>query len=191
MKETQRRVYRSRPSPRRWWCRDWRAPKNDPFRNDSHDDGAGARVWPLSLGARGRAASRSCDVKAPRKFPHARAMISLRCPDPSLEEAAVNAKYAFSEYHQCGPTGPKAKKRTKPASHCPRQWTKQEALNAIRQAIRSGDVSVKRTSEGFPRFVWHREGDTWYVARTQDRADGVYHGYPIEEAELPYGLRNR
>jgi hypothetical protein len=127
-------------------------------------------------------------VKAPRKFPRTKAKAALRQPDPSLEEAAVNAKYTFSEYHQCGPSGPKPKKRTKPASHCPRQWTKQEALNALRQAIRGGRVSPKRTSDGFPRFVWHLEGETWYEARTQDRADGVYHGYPIEEAELPYGL---
>jgi ABC-type branched-subunit amino acid transport system ATPase component len=32
--------------------------KNHPPRNDSHDDGADARVWPLSIGARGRVASR-------------------------------------------------------------------------------------------------------------------------------------
>jgi hypothetical protein len=128
-------------------------------------------------------------LKIPLKILRTKAKFLAPGPDPALETAAVNAKYVFSEYHRCGPDGRPAKKRTKPASHCPRQWTKQEALNALRAAIRKGHVSQNRTSDGFPRRVWHKEGETWYEATTQDRAGGFYHGYPIEEIQLPNGLR--
>jgi hypothetical protein len=71
--------------------------------------------------------------------------------------------------------------------HCPRNWTQQQALQAIQRAIRARHVSRSWTGR-FPRHVWHREGDVWYEARTSDGAPGDYHAYPIEIATLPAGL---
>jgi hypothetical protein len=89
-----------------------------------------------------------------------------------LEEAAINATYTPSEYHCSGPKGQRPKRRAKPAMHCPRNWTQQQALLAIRRAIRAGQVS-KRWTGRFPRHVWHREGDVWYEARTSDGTPGL------------------
>jgi hypothetical protein len=105
-----------------------------------------------------------------------------------LEAAAVNATYTASLYHCPGPDRRRPARRIKPASHCPREWTVQEGINAVRSAIREGRVSVGWTLDGFPRRIWHQEGEVWYEARTSDRAGGSYHGYPAEVATLPRGL---
>lgn len=64
-----------------------------------------------------------------------------------------------------------------------------QGLNAVRQAIRNGLVSKATLPSGFPRHIWHYEGDVWYEARTTDGAPGEYHGYPIEASALPAGIR--
>ena len=73
--------------------------------------------------------------------------------------------------------------------HCERRWRTQEALNAIRSAIFAGRVSSAWTEDGFPRYVWHKEGNVWYEARTEDRKAGEYHGHPVEEIGVPVELR--
>jgi hypothetical protein len=80
------------------------------------------------------------------------------------------------------------KKRTKPASHCPREWTPREAINALRASIRSGNVSAGWTPDGFPRHAWHKEGEVWYEVRTENNANGRYHGYPVDELQVPEKL---
>lgn len=42
---------------------------------------------------------------------------------------------------------------------------------------------------GFPRRLWHREGDQWYEASTNAGTAGAYHAYPLEPASLPVGLQ--
>lgn len=71
---------------------------------------------------------------------------------------------------------------------CPREWTNQQALNALRASIRAKRVS-KSWVKGFPRYVWHQEGDVWYEARTLNSRPGEYHAHPIEIIGLPVGLR--
>lgn len=114
----------------------------------------------------------------------------LKHPKQSdLAGAAEKAYFAPSPYH-CPTEGHRATvRRFKPATPCPRTWSLREGLNAIREAIRNGHVSAKWNRHGFPRHVWHREGDVWYEARTVDGTPGEYHGYPIEESAVPAGLR--
>jgi hypothetical protein len=71
--------------------------------------------------------------------------------------------------------------------HCPRDWTIQQAIVAVRVAIRARRVS-KRWINGFPRHIWHKEGDVWYEACTGTGTAGTYHAYPIEIVGLPAGL---
>jgi hypothetical protein len=108
-----------------------------------------------------------------------------------LDDVAAKVSYEFSQYHRCGLSGPPPKKRTRPASHCPREWTPREAINALRSSIRSGNVSATWTPDGFPRHAWHKEGEVWYEVRTENNAGGRYHGYPVDEQQVPAKLLNK
>jgi hypothetical protein len=103
-----------------------------------------------------------------------------------IEAAAVQAKYAPSDYH-CPENG-RLRRRSKPQTPCPREFTLQEAGNALRAAIRARMVS-RDWVNGFPRHVWHKEGDQWYEACTNAGTAGTYHAYPIEVVGLPPGLQ--
>jgi hypothetical protein len=103
-----------------------------------------------------------------------------------IEAAAVGAKYAPSDYH-CKENGV-LRRRVKPATPCPRDFTLQQAGNAIRAAIRARRVS-RDWINGFPRRLWHKEGDQWYEACTNTGTAGTYHAYPVEVVSLPPGLQ--
>lgn len=105
----------------------------------------------------------------------------------ALEKIAQAATYHPSTYH-CPDTDGRVRVRTKPASRCPQEWSLREATNAVRDAIKAGKVSRQRTSDGFPRHIWHNAGGLWYEACTSDNAGGIYHGYPVETRALPSGL---
>ncbi len=99
-----------------------------------------------------------------------------------LMVAEAAASYSASEYH-CPPQKP----RIKPATPCPRVWKASEANDALRLAIRNERVS-EAWEDGFPRYVWHRDGETIYEARHTRGPHGTYHAYPIEAADAPRGL---
>jgi hypothetical protein len=103
-----------------------------------------------------------------------------------IEAAAVGARYAPSDYH-CKEDG-RLRRRLRPATPCPRIFTLQEAGNAIRAAIRARRVS-RNWVNGFPRRLWHKEGDQWYEASTNVGTAGTYHAYPIDAFSLPPGLQ--
>jgi hypothetical protein len=129
-------------------------------------------------------------VKRPRRgeirYPNKPKSLDKLATQEELERAAASARYVPSEYH-CPIRGQGRKRRAKPAMHCPREWAIPEAVVAIRRAILARRISSRWTG-GFPRHVWHREGDVWYEARTHDGAPGDYHAYPIEHVALPAGL---
>jgi hypothetical protein len=120
------------------------------------------------------------------KFPSKDRVLRKQVTLAELEAAAVAARYAPSNYH-CKIDG-KLARRVKPATPCPREFSLQEAGNALRAAIRAGRVS-QHWVKGFPRQLWHREGDVWYEACTNFGTAGTYHAYPIEVSGLPAGLR--
>ncbi len=129
-------------------------------------------------------------MKKPRKLkPFKLKALDVSPIGTELDDIIERVSHSFSEYHRCGASGPPPRKRTRPASHCPREWTKREALNALRQALRARAISQARTNEGFPRHVWYLEHDCWYEARTENNSGGVYHGYPVEDYEVPERLR--
>ena len=72
------------------------------------------------------------------------------------------------------------------ASLCPREIGRETATDWLRSAIRKGATS--HWEGGFPRYVWHRQGDTVFEARLINRGDGSYKGYPLEDSELPAGI---
>jgi len=107
-------------------------------------------------------------------------------PMQRLEEAAEKATYDPSPYHCPGPKGQPPKRRAKPASRCPRAWSEQEIIGAIRNALREGHVSPSWDGE-FPRYAYHRDGSFLYAAR--GCAGGVYHAYALEPGTVVAGLR--
>jgi hypothetical protein len=75
------------------------------------------------------------------------------------------------------------------ASKCEAHWTIQTATRALRNAILSGYVSADWRG-GFPRYVWHREGELVYEAFLTNQNQGHYKAYPLEtQAEWPSALR--
>lgn len=112
----------------------------------------------------------------------------LQAPDAaSLAKASAAARYSPSDYHCRLPDGRPRRVRAKPASVCPRQWPIDEATEALRITINKGHVS-ETWEDGFPRYVWYREGETIYEARHTRGPHGTYHAYPIEAAEAPLEL---
>ena len=120
------------------------------------------------------------------KFPQKRRILRKHNTNQELEAAANAAIYAPSNYH-CRIDG-KLARRVKPATPCPREFTFQQARDAIRRAILAGNVS-RKWIDGFPKHIWHKEGDVWYEACTEAGNLGTYHGYPIDASNLPAGLK--
>ncbi|CAN7371528.1 hypothetical protein LJR220_003310 [Bradyrhizobium sp. LjRoot220] len=121
------------------------------------------------------------------KFPQRMRLLRKVVPKEELEAVAQAALYAPSDYH-CKIDG-KLVRRTKPATPCPRDFTLQQAGDAMRDAIRKGRISEEWVN-GFPRRLWHKEGDVWYEACTNTGTAGTYHAYPVEVSGLPAGLRS-
>jgi hypothetical protein len=110
-------------------------------------------------------------------------------PDRSkIEIAAANAVYSPSNYHCPGSKGEAPKRRVKYASICPKRWSTQAATEALRQALCNGHVS-EAWEDGFPRYVWHKDGEVIYEARHTRGPHGTFHAYPIEKFQIPDGLK--
>jgi hypothetical protein len=77
--------------------------------------------------------------------------------------------------------------RIKPASRCPRRWTDEDATRVLRAAISRGKISAD-WEDGFPKFVWAKEGGVFYEARHTRGPAGYFHAYPIEAIQLPRGM---
>jgi hypothetical protein len=99
----------------------------------------------------------------------------------AMREAAGKVRYTGSPYHRApgSKEGPVAH-RAGLASRCPQSWTNVEATRVLRAAIVEARVSM-RWEHGYPRYVWHLDGDVLYEARLTNSGAGEYHGYPLED----------
>jgi hypothetical protein len=96
--------------------------------------------------------------RAPVSYPNKpKAWDTSATPD-QLNAAAEKATYSPSPYH-CPDRKGHLASRSKPTMHCAEGW------------------SDRQIGE-FPRYVWHRAGDTWYEAQTNTGTAGQYHAYP-------------
>jgi hypothetical protein len=110
-------------------------------------------------------------------------------PDPSkIRIAAESAVYAASDYHCPAARGQPPKRRVRYASICPKRWSAHAATNALRQALSKGQVS-EAWEDGFPRYVWTKDGEVIYEARHTRGPTGTFHAYPIEKYQIPDGLK--
>lgn len=110
-----------------------------------------------------------------------------------LVQAGNRARYLRSPYHSAAAPGtgdgaPSRASRRRFASKCEVKWVPELATEALQQAIRNGMVSAEWRGT-FPRYAWHRDGDTVYQAVLSNEDRGEYHAYPLEDArEWPKGM---
>jgi hypothetical protein len=99
----------------------------------------------------------------------------------AMQTAASKVRYTGSAYHRSpgSKAGPVAS-RAGLTSKCPPNWTNDEATRVLRNAIREGRVSMS-WEHGYPRYVWHLDGEVLYEARLTNSGKGEYHAYPLED----------
>lgn len=107
-----------------------------------------------------------------------------------LAEVAESCRYVGSPYHKDRPSFVGTTYRRRPdASMCPRYLAdcRERVECWLREAIKAGQVGS--WEGGFPRYVWHREGDMVFEARQGAPGSGEYHGYPLSPMQRVRGLQ--
>ena len=105
-----------------------------------------------------------------------------------LTHVAESCRYVGSPYHKDVPGFAGVPHRRPTASLCPRTLAarRHRIQQWLRDAVRSGRVGA--WDGGYPRYVWHREGDILFEARHGSPGSGEYHGYPLEPSQTVRGL---
>ena len=125
-------------------------------------------------------------MRAPRRIRPKRREIHVP-PNADLDSVAATVTYVGSPEHKdipgfAGPPRPRGD-----ASLCPRDIRQETAEAWLRSAVRKGATSAQWEG-GFPRYAWHRQGDTVFEARLVNSGDGSYKGYPLKDDEWPPGI---
>ena len=101
--------------------------------------------------------------------------------EKAMKTAAAKVRYTGSPYHRSpGSKSGSIAQRVGLTSRCPPAWTNDEATRVLRLAIMEGRVSMI-WEHGYPRHVWHLDGDVLYEARLTNSGNGEYHAYPLED----------
>ena len=126
-------------------------------------------------------------MRAPRRRRPNRREIGVS-PNIDLDNLAAIAKYVGSCEHKDFPSFAGQPCPRADASLCPR-YIRDIAIPTawLRSAIRKGAIG-KLWEGGFPRYVWHREGNIVFEARLVNRGEGSYKGYPLNDGEAPVGV---
>ena len=107
-----------------------------------------------------------------------------------LSEIADVVQYVGSPHHKDEPSFAGTMPQPIPGrSVCPRAVNRRQAdiRRWLQLAILHGNVGGIWEGGGrFPRYVWHREGDTIFECR--HIVNGHYKGYPLEPNETVRGL---
>lgn len=111
-------------------------------------------------------------------------------PGVALDRLAERARYEGSAYHKDAPSFVGQPKPRPDASICPRDLDRQTVTEWLRSAIRRGMVGPPWEGE-FPKYVWHREGDTVFKGQLVNHLQGSYKGYPIDRKDWPKALEAR
>lgn len=110
-------------------------------------------------------------------------------PGVDLVRVADSCRYVGSPYHKAAPSFAGTVRGRRPdASLCPGELadSRDRVEHWLREAVRAGRVGA--WDGGFPRYAWHREGDTVFEARQGSPGSGEYHGYPLEPEQVVKGL---
>jgi hypothetical protein len=127
-------------------------------------------------------------MRAPRRHRPARRVI-IPPPDGCDPEAAASrACYVGSPEHKDAPSFAGWPRPRADATICdPAFATRQADINDwLRTAIRDGHTGA--WAGDFPRYVWHRVGESVYEARLVNEGNGEYKAYELSRDEWPEGL---
>jgi hypothetical protein len=107
-------------------------------------------------------------------------------PGVDLGALAERVSYVGSAEHKGAPSFAGRPAPRADASICdPSLNNQQEMVQSwLRTALKRGDCGSP-WENGFPRYVWHRQGEALYEARLTNRQSGEYKGYPIGANEWP------
>jgi hypothetical protein len=128
--------------------------------------------------------------RAKRKLGHEKELAN-GLAHTELANVAEKVRYVGSPYHRLpgSPMGQPKDRKFPEASKCDKKWTLGLANQALKASILQGVVS-SGWENGFPRKVWHLDGETLYEAVLSNRDQGEYHAYPLNERrEWPAELR--
>ena len=106
-----------------------------------------------------------------------------------LRQVAESCTYVGSPYHKDRPGFAGIPRGRRPsASLCPPDLANRRDLveGWLRSAVRAGRFGA--WDGGYPRYVWHREGEIVFEARQGSPGSGQYHGYPLEPEQPVQGL---
>lgn len=105
-----------------------------------------------------------------------------------LDQVAESCRYVGSPYHKDRPGFAGMPVRRPDASLCPSELA--DCRDLVEQWLRAA-VLGGRTGKwegGFPRYVWHREGDIVFEAKQGSPGSGDYHGYPLDSWQTVRGF---
>ena len=123
-------------------------------------------------------------MKRPPKRLRALRQGLIHMSEPDRLSAAEAATYLGSPEHKL----PGARSD---ASLCPPELDGVQALLTqwLKESIRAGQIGGPMEGR-FPRYVWYRRADRWFVGRLTNQTLGQYKGYPISVEEVPSEIRD-
>lgn len=131
-------------------------------------------------------------MRAPRrKRPLQRRLIEDSAADwPTMLKPV---SYVGSPEHKDTPSFAGHPRPRADASICSRSLARDQlTVNQwLQTAVQAGNYSAFFEGD-FPRYVWYRDEPSGitYEARLVNREQGCYKGYPLNESEVPAGLRH-
>lgn len=106
-------------------------------------------------------------------------------PGVDLTQLARRASYVISREHKDYLTeqGPGALRSD--ASPCPRDISRDQAEQWLREAIAAGNIGAPWSDQPFPQCAWYRREGVVFEARVTNVEQGAYKGYPLDPSEFP------
>jgi len=128
---------------------------------------------------------------APQRItPRPKAPLNLA---PGEADSLVSrARYVGSPEHKRGPSfaGVLRHPQSDNSICDPSLASQQQRLTQwLQEAIRHG-LTGAPAENGWPRHLWHRDGEQWYEGRLTNQGLGEYKGWPVDEAEVPRWVRD-
>lgn len=127
-------------------------------------------------------------MRSPNRYRPPKRVIIPPPPGCDPASAAETASYVGSPEHKDTPSFAGHPRPRADATICDRSFVNRlDEINVwLKDAIRKGKTGA--WSGAFPRYAWHREGDTVFEARLVNEGNGEYKGYELKREEWPRDL---
>ena len=131
-------------------------------------------------------------VKTPKRRRPLSRKFAVGIAQDRLDRAAAQATYVGSPEHKSAPSFAGPPKLRSDASRCPTHLKDADEITRwLAAAIQRGQVNEDPGEEGFPKYVWAYELDTWFEGRLVNEVQGTYKGYPLSDDQVPKGPTRR